>query len=90
MILELLEKYTGKDYSGLSVEVDWRPVLPRDYSRTVEDEEKLVQSGIHSRKRAMLDLGVDSPEVEFEEWLKERRAILAMNKEMNSKEQRRS
>jgi len=90
MILELMEKYTGKDYSGLSIEVDWRPVLPRDYSRTVEDEEKLVQSGIHSRKRAMLDLGVDSPEVEFEEWLKERRAILVMNKEMNSKEQRRS
>ena len=85
MMLKLLEKYTGKDYSHLNIEVDWRPVLPRDFSRVVADEEKLIQSGVHSRKRSMKVLGVESPEEEFNEWLKERREILAMNKEMNSK-----
>lgn len=89
MILDLLGLYTGRDYSRLKIEVDWRPVLPRDFSRTVADEEKLVQTGIHSRKRAMAGLGVDLPEAEFEEWLGERRSILAMNREMNSKEPRR-
>ena len=85
MMLKLLGKYTGKDYSHLNIEVDWRPVLPRDFSRVVEDEERLIQSGVHSRKRAMTVLGVESPEEEFNEWLKERREILEMNKEMNSK-----
>ncbi|MFA6612765.1 MAG: phage portal protein [Dehalococcoidales bacterium] len=89
MILDLLALHTGRDYSRLKIEVDWRPVLPRDFSRTVADEEKLVQTGIHSRKRAMAGLGVDLPEAEFEEWLGERRSILAMNREMNSKEPRR-
>jgi len=85
MILRLLARFTGADYSGLEVEVDWRAVLPRDFSRTVEDEEKLVQTGIHSRRRAAESLGVESPEAEFERWLEERKAILSMNRELNSK-----
>ena len=89
LILRLLGKFTGQDYSALDIEVAWRPVLPKDVSRMIEDEGKLVQSGIHSRKRAMEGLGISSPESEFTEWLNERRAILAMNKEFNSKEQRR-
>jgi hypothetical protein len=89
MILDLLALHTGRDYSRLKIEVDWRPVLPRDFSRVVADEEKLVQTGIHSRKRAMAGLGVDLPEAEFEEWLGERGSILAMNRELNSKEPRR-
>ncbi|MBN1368842.1 MAG: phage portal protein [Dehalococcoidaceae bacterium] len=85
MILKLLTRYTGIDYSGLEVEVDWRAVLPRDFSRTVEDEEKLVQTGVHSRRRAAESLGVESPEAEFERWLEERKAILSMNRQLNSK-----
>lgn len=89
LMLRLLGKFTGRDYSALDIEVAWRPVLPKDVSRMIEDEGKLVQSGIHSRKRAMEGLGISSPESEFTEWLNERRAILAMNREFNSKEQRR-
>jgi len=84
MILAMLTRYTGIDYSGLEVEIDWRAVLPRDYSRTVEDEEKLVQTGVHSRRRAAESLGVESPEAEFERWLAERKAILAMNRDLDS------
>lgn len=89
MILKLIDRFTGTKFSQCEVEVDWRPVLPRDYSRTVADEETLVQSGIHSRRRAMGNLGISDSEGEFERWLAERKAILGMNKEMNTKETKR-
>lgn len=86
MILKLLTRYTGTDYSGLEVEVDWRAVLPKDHSRAVEDEEKLVQTGVHSRRRAGQSLGVENPEAEFARWLEERKAILAMNRGLNNRQ----
>jgi len=85
MAFKLMDMFTGTGYGGLDIDVDWRPVLPRDYSRAVGDEEKLVQSGIHSRRRAMNNLGLDDEEGEFERWLGERRAIMGMNREMNVK-----
>jgi hypothetical protein len=48
-------------------------VLPQDRGRVVRDEEILVASGIHSRRRAMENLGVDDPEAEFTRWLEEKK-----------------
>ena len=63
-------------------------MLPRDLSRLVANEQTMVQNGIHSRRRAMYEIGVRNPELEFENWLEERAAILRMNKELNSKPSR--
>jgi hypothetical protein len=83
LILQLLSKYKGEDYGGCNIEVGWAPVLPRDLASVVSSEETMVQSGIHSRRRAMAEVGVADPESEFARWLDERSAILKMNKEMN-------
>jgi len=83
LMLKLLSKYKGEDYSGLNIEVVWSPVLPRDLAGVVKCEETMVQSGIHSRRRAMAEVGVADPESEFARWLDERSAILKMNKELN-------
>jgi hypothetical protein len=83
LMLKLLSKYKGEDYSGLNIEVVWAPVLPRDLAGVVKSEETMVQSGIHSRRRAMAEVGVADPESEFARWLEERSAILKMNKDMN-------
>jgi hypothetical protein len=83
MILDLLQKYTGEDFGNHRLKVVWGPVLPQDFSKLVADEQTLVQSGIHSRRRAMNDLGIDDPEMEFSRWLEERKAILVMNREFN-------
>ncbi len=48
------------------------------------NEQILIQSGIHSRRRAMDEVGVTDPEMEFNRWLEERETILKMNKELNS------
>lgn len=84
MILALLGKYTGRDYGSNRLDVVWGPVLPQDFSRLVTDEQALVQTGIHSRRRAMNELGVADPEMEFSRWLEERKTILSMNRELNS------
>ena len=41
----------------------------------VEDETRLVAAGIHSRRRAADELGVEDPEGEFERWRTESAAI---------------
>ena len=46
-------------------ESSWGPILPQDRSRLVQDEETLVRSGIHSRRRAMSNLGVEDPDREL-------------------------
>jgi hypothetical protein len=46
--------------------------LPLDRSRLVADEQALVAAGIHSRRRAADNLGVEDPEQEFRRWLEER------------------
>ena len=91
MILKLLEKYQGEDF-GPSLEgrlrVVWGPVLPRDMERKVNSEQVMVQTGIHSRRTAMDEVGVRDPDYEFKRWLEERESILKMNKELNAKSAR--
>jgi len=85
MVLRLLEKYRGGRFGSCPVEVVWEPSLPQDVSRLVADEQSLVQTGIHSRRRAMDELRVKDPELEFNRWLEEREIILSMNKRLNAR-----
>jgi len=88
MILKLLEKYRGESFGNNRLRVVWGPVLPQDWARLVSKEQTLVQSGIHSRRRAMDEVGVQDPEHEFKRWLEEREIILRMNKELNARSAR--
>jgi len=88
MILKLLEKYRNESFGDNHLRVVWGPVLPQDVARQVANEQILVQSGIHSRCRAMDELGIKDPEYEFGRWLEERETILRMNKELNAKSTR--
>jgi hypothetical protein len=74
MILRILEQYAqpAVSYAPYRSRVVWGGVLPLDRSRLVEDERTLVASGIHSRRRAADNLGVEGPEAEFRRWLEER------------------
>ena len=83
MILRLLEKYQGENFGDNRLRIVWGPVLPDDITRQVNNEQTLVQAGIHSRRRAMDEIGVQDPETEFKRWLEERETILRMNKELN-------
>jgi hypothetical protein len=71
MVLRILEQQSGAKYGGLRSRVVWGSVLPADRSRLVADERALVASGIHSRRRAADELGVDDPDAEFSRWLEE-------------------
>ena len=88
MILKLLEKYQGESFGDNHLRVVWAPVLPQDMVRLVSNEQILVQTGIHSRRRAMDEVGIKEPEMEFNQWLEEREAILRMNKELNARSTR--
>ncbi|MDZ4230609.1 MAG: phage portal protein, partial [Dehalococcoidales bacterium] len=72
LILRLLEKYRGEDYGDNYLRMTWGPLLPQDVVKLVTNEQVLVQTGIHSRRRAMDELGVKDPEMEFKRWLEER------------------
>ncbi len=85
LILKLLERYRGEDFGPLRLRTVWGPVMPRDTTRLVSNEQALIQSGIHSRRRAMDELGVTDPEMEFRRWLDERARILKMNREFNAR-----
>ena len=85
LILKLVSKYSGEDFGNYNLRMVWSPVLPRDISGLVSNEQILVQNGIHSRRTAMSQIGVASPESEFAGWLEERAAILKMNNEHNTK-----
>ena len=82
LVLRLLEKYRQESFGDNNLRVVWGPLLPRDLAKLVTNEQALVQSGIHSRRRAMEEVGVKDPEAEFNRWLEERETILSMNKEL--------
>ena len=88
LILKLLEQYQNENFGDNRLRVVWGPVLPRDMERLVSNEQILIQNGIHSRRRAMDEVGVKDPEIEFNRWLEEREIILRMNQELNTKSAR--
>jgi hypothetical protein len=71
LVLRLLEKFTGEKFAPYRARVVWGPALPQDRSRQVADERALVEAGIHSRKWAADNLGVEDPEGEYAQWLAE-------------------
>jgi hypothetical protein len=75
MVLRLLEQYTGGSYAPYTSRVVWGSLLPVDRSRLVTDETRLVESGIHSRRRAADELGVEDPDSEFARWREEEAAL---------------
>ena len=88
LILNLVEKYQGQNFSDNRLRVIWSPMLPQDIAGLVSNEQTMVQSGIHSRRGAMEEVGIKDPEREFKRWLEEREIILKMNKEINSRSSR--
>jgi hypothetical protein len=71
MVLRILEQFTGEALAPYRSRVVWGPVLPQDRSRLVEDEARLVASGIHSRRTAAGLLDVADPDGEWERWREE-------------------
>ena len=84
MVLALHKKFARQDFTGVSQRILWGHVLPQDRAREAQDEQLMVQSGIHSRRTAMDNLAVRDPELEFDKWLDERRRILEMNNEFKA------
>jgi hypothetical protein len=88
MILKLHTQFAGEDFTGVATRIVWGAVLPQDRARLAQNEQALVQSGIHSRRTAMDELGIKDPEEEFEKWLEERRRILEMNQQFKARSNR--
>jgi hypothetical protein len=84
MILHLWAKFAGEDLTQVAQRVCWGQVLPQDRARESQNEQLLVQSGVHSRRTAMDTLGVRDPELEFEKWMDERRRILQQNNDLKA------
>jgi hypothetical protein len=85
MILKLHKQFAGEDLTGVSTRIIWGAVLPQDRARLAQNEQALVQSGVHSRRTAMGELGIRDPEAEFEKWLEERKRILEMNQQFSAR-----
>ncbi len=74
MVLQIAEQQTGEGFAPYRSRIAWGPVLPQDRSRLVEDETRLVASGIHSRRTAAGLLDVADPDGEWSRWLNEESA----------------
>jgi len=88
IILKLAEKYMGESFEQINHRVVWGPVLPQDAARQAQNEQLLVQAGVHSRRTAMDEMGVQDPDEEFNRWLEERTKILEMNQEFRAQSTR--
>jgi hypothetical protein len=85
MILALHRMFNKQDLTGVSTRVIWGAVLPQDRARLAQNEQLLVQSGVHSRRTAMDELGIRDPEAELTRWLEERGKILEMNQQFRAR-----
>jgi hypothetical protein len=88
MILKLAEMFMNENFGGVNHRVVWGQVLPEDVGRQAQNEQLLVQAGVHSRRTAMDEMGVQDPDQEFNRWLEERTKILKMNQEFRAQSTR--
>ena len=65
MLLQVLEQQRGLSFGPLRIRVQWGPLLPQDRYRLVQQERGLVESGLHSRRWGMEEMGVADPEGEM-------------------------
>jgi hypothetical protein len=84
LIFKLAEKYMNESFEQINHRVVWGPILPEDTTRQAQNEQLLVQAGVHSRRTAMDELGIQDPDEEFNKWLEERKQILEMNQEFRA------
>jgi len=84
MILRLAAKYMNENLDGITHRVVWGDILPQDTQRQAQNEQLLVQAGVHSRRTAMDEMGIMDPDEEFTRWLEEREKILTMNQEFRA------
>jgi hypothetical protein len=84
MVLALHKQFNKQDLTDVSLRIIWGAVLPQDRARLAQNEQLLVQSGVHSRRTAMDELGIRDPEAELARWLEERGKILAMNQQFRA------
>jgi len=88
MILKLHKQFARQDLTNISTRIIWGAVLPQDKARVAQNEQLLVQSGVHARRTAMDELGIRDPDAEFARWLEERRQILEMNQQYRARSTR--
>jgi hypothetical protein len=88
MILKLAQIYMNESFEGIQHRVVWGPILPQDIARQAQNEQLLVQAGVHSRRTAMDEMGIQDPDEEFNRWLEERTRILEMNQEFRAQSTR--
>ena len=88
IILKLAEKYMNESFERINHRVIWGPILPQDKARQAQNEQLLVQAGVHSRRTAMDEMGIQDPDEEFNRWLEERTRILKMNQEFRAQSTR--
>jgi hypothetical protein len=88
IILKLAEKYMNENFEQINHRVVWGMILPEDTARQAQNEQLLVQAGVHSRRTAMDELGIQDPDEEFNRWLDERTKILEMNQEFRAQSTR--
>ncbi len=71
-LLDLLERFGGIDGGGLrQTATIWPDILPSDAASAIQNEVRLVASGIHSRRTAIAALGGNDPEGELNRVLAE-------------------
>jgi hypothetical protein len=84
MILKLGAMFMNENFEGVNHRVVWGQILPQDIDRQAQTEQLLVQAGVHSRRTAMDEIGIQDPDEEFSRWLEERERILEMNREFRA------
>jgi hypothetical protein len=84
LVLKLAEIFMSENFTGIDHRVVWGPILPQDTGTLAQTEQLLVQAGVHSRRTAMDEMGIQDPDEEFGRWLEERKKILEMNKEFRA------
>ena len=67
LVLRLLEQHTEERLLPVRQRILWGPLLPQDRIRLAQEERLLVEAGLHSRRRAMTNLGVEDPDAELAE-----------------------
>jgi hypothetical protein len=75
MMLRILEQKTGGNYGGLTTDIVWSSLLPQDVLTLARTEQLLVSTALHSRYRAMTELGILNPEAELQRIAEEQRRV---------------
>jgi hypothetical protein len=87
MILRILEQKTGASYGGLATDIVWSSLLPEDVLTLARTEQLLVSAALHSRSRAMTELGILNPEAELQKIAEEGRRVGVGDRGLNRQQE---